>query len=41
MLVESIRGWLRVEDAEKLYELAHATPGPVLEIGTAHGKSAT
>lgn len=39
-MVESIRGWLRVEDAEKLYELAHATPGPVLEIGTAHGKSA-
>lgn len=39
-LVESIRGWLRVEDASKLYELAYATPGPVLEIGTAHGKSA-
>lgn len=39
-LVESIPGWLRPEDAGTLYELAHSTPGPILEIGTAHGKSA-
>jgi predicted O-methyltransferase YrrM len=38
-LVESIPGWLRPEDASKLYELAHATAGPILEIGTYHGKS--
>jgi predicted O-methyltransferase YrrM len=39
-LVESIPGWLRQADAEKLYELARATPGPIVEIGTFHGKSA-
>jgi predicted O-methyltransferase YrrM len=39
-LVESIPGWLRPEDADKLWELAHSTPGPILEIGTYHGKSA-
>jgi predicted O-methyltransferase YrrM len=38
--VESIPGWLRAADAEKLYELARLTPGPILEIGTHHGKSA-
>jgi hypothetical protein len=27
-------------DAEKLYELAHQARGPILEIGTYHGKSA-
>lgn len=39
-LVESIPGWLRSEDADMLYELARSTPGPILEIGTYHGKSA-
>jgi methyltransferase family protein len=39
-LVESIPGWLRSEDADKLWELARSTPGPILEIGTYHGKSA-
>lgn len=38
-IVESIPGWLRPEDAEKLYELAHSTPGPILEVGTYRGKS--
>ncbi len=38
--VESIPGWMRPEDADKLYELAGATNGPILEIGTYHGKSA-
>lgn len=31
--VESIPGWMQPGDAEKLYELAHATRGPILEIG--------
>jgi Methyltransferase domain len=39
-LVESIQGWLRPEDAEKLYELAYSASGPILEVGTYHGKSA-
>jgi predicted O-methyltransferase YrrM len=39
-LVDSIPGWLRREDAEQLYGLAASTPGPILEIGTYHGKSA-
>lgn len=39
-LVENIPGWLRSEDAAKLYELASESPGPILEIGTYHGKSA-
>jgi predicted O-methyltransferase YrrM len=38
--VEAIPGWLRPEDASKLYELARSTPGPILEIGTHQGKSA-
>jgi len=38
--VESIPGWMRPEDADKLYELASTTPGPILEIGTFHGQSA-
>jgi len=38
-LVESVPGWLRPEDAEKLYELAHDTNGPILEVGTYRGKS--
>jgi predicted O-methyltransferase YrrM len=38
--VGSIPGWLRTADAEKLYELAQLTSGPILEIGTHYGKSA-
>jgi predicted O-methyltransferase YrrM len=38
--VESIPGWLRAEDADKLYELAQRAPGPILEVGTHFGKSA-
>ncbi len=38
-LVESVPGWLRPEDAEKLYKLAHDTSGPILEVGTYRGKS--
>jgi predicted O-methyltransferase YrrM len=38
--VDSIPGWMQPEDAEKLQELAHETRGPILEIGTYHGKSA-
>ncbi|MEA2159155.1 MAG: hypothetical protein QOD66_1535 [Solirubrobacteraceae bacterium] len=38
--VESISGWMEPGDAEKLYELALATRGPILEVGTYHGKSA-
>jgi predicted O-methyltransferase YrrM len=40
-LVADIPGWLRPEDALKLYELAYYAPGPILEIGTYRGKSAT
>ena len=39
-LVESVPGWLRPEDADKLWELARSASGPILEIGTYHGKSA-
>ena len=38
--VEGVPGWLLEEDALKLYELAHAAPGPILEVGTHRGKSA-
>ncbi len=31
---------MRPEDADKLWELASVTTGPILEIGTFHGKSA-
>lgn len=37
--VESIPGWLRPEDADKLWELAQRASGPILEIGTYRGKS--
>jgi predicted O-methyltransferase YrrM len=40
-LVADIPGWLRSEDALKLYELAYYAPGPILEIGTYRGKSGT
>lgn len=39
--VSDIPGWLRPEDALKLYELAGFAPGPILEIGAYHGKSST
>jgi len=35
-----IPGWLEVEDALKLYELAYFAAGPILEIGTYCGRSA-
>ncbi|MEO8195365.1 MAG: class I SAM-dependent methyltransferase [Thermoanaerobaculia bacterium] len=34
-----IDGWLRREDALKLYELAYFAPGPILEMGSYHGLS--
>jgi len=37
--VGDIDGWLVPEDVFKLYELAHAAAGPILEIGTYHGRS--
>ena len=40
-LVADIPGWLRPEDALKLYELAYFARGPILEIGTYRGKSGT
>jgi predicted O-methyltransferase YrrM len=39
--VAGVPGLLRPEDEEKLYELAHATDGPILEIGTYRGRSTT
>jgi hypothetical protein len=38
--VEGVPGWLLEEDRQKLYELASAAEGPILEIGTFRGKSA-
>jgi Methyltransferase domain len=38
-LVGDVPGWLRAEDALKLYELAYFAPGPILEIGGYRGKS--
>lgn len=37
--VAELPGWLLEADARKLYELAHLTDGPILEIGTYRGKS--
>lgn len=34
-----IPGWLRVEDALKLYELAYFAQGDILELGSYHGLS--
>jgi predicted O-methyltransferase YrrM len=36
---KTIPGWLRREDALKLYELAYFTAGDILEIGSNHGLS--
>ena len=38
--VEDVPGWLLTEDRLKLYDLASAADGPILEIGTYRGKSA-
>jgi predicted O-methyltransferase YrrM len=35
----AIAGWLRREDALKLYELAYFAPGDILELGAYHGLS--
>jgi predicted O-methyltransferase YrrM len=40
-LSRRVPGWLRPEDALKLYELAYYATGPILEIGTYRGKSGT
>jgi hypothetical protein len=37
--IGAIEGLLYTEDAQKLYELAWFTPGPILEIGTYNGLS--
>jgi hypothetical protein len=37
--VQDIAGWLRPDDAAKLYELARDAEGSILEIGTYRGKS--
>lgn len=34
-----IEGWLRQEDALKLYEMAYFAQGPILELGSYHGLS--
>lgn len=36
-----IQGWLRREDALKLYELAYFVQGDILELGSYHGLSTT
>jgi cephalosporin hydroxylase len=38
---EKIRGWLRIEDALKLYELAYFCEADILELGSFHGLSTT
>lgn len=38
---KTMRGWLRREDALKLYELAFFTKGDILELGCYHGLSTT
>jgi hypothetical protein len=38
--VADIDGWLLPGDIDKLYELAFVAAGPILEIGTYHGRSA-
>jgi MMP 1-O-methyltransferase len=37
--VSDVDGWLLPEDIFKLYDLAYAAAGPILEIGTYHGRS--
>jgi cephalosporin hydroxylase len=38
---EVIQGWLRWDDALKLYEMAYYTKGDILELGAYHGLSTT
>jgi SAM-dependent methyltransferase len=38
---KTIPGWLRLEDALKLYELAYFVEGDILELGSYHGLSTT
>ncbi len=38
-LGQTIQGWLRREDALKLYEIAHFVKGDILELGSFHGLS--
>jgi SAM-dependent methyltransferase len=38
-LGQTIRGWLRREDALKLYEIAYFASGDILELGSFHGLS--
>ena len=38
--MRGVPGWMLPEDGLKLYELAYFAPGPILEIGAYHGKSA-
>jgi len=40
-VVADVAGWLRPEDALKLYELAYFAHGPIVEIGSYRGKSTT
>ena len=40
-LKSDIAGWLQIDDALKLYELAYFTTGDVLELGTYQGLSAS
>ena len=41
IIASVIPGWLRVEEALKLYEMAYYSQGDILEIGTYQGLSAT
>ena len=41
IIASPIPGWLRVEEALKLYEMAYYSQGDILEIGTYQGLSAT
>ena len=38
--VGDVDGWLLADDVFKLYDLAYEAAGPILEIGTFHGRSA-
>ncbi|HEX3318734.1 MAG TPA: class I SAM-dependent methyltransferase [Solirubrobacteraceae bacterium] len=38
--IADVDGWLLPGDVDKLYELAFSVAGPILEIGTFHGRSA-
>ena len=38
--IGDVDGWLLADDVFKLYDLAYEAAGPILEIGTFHGRSA-